>query len=109
METDARALKVYFQVHQQPVQFRPYSLSVSIVHWRILAMSSEVKSKQAAGCVVAMIHMLLSFPLWFGLLWSILISIKAESWQWGMFYGYAVASFAAAGIGHLVKVAAGDE
>ena len=66
---------------------------------------SEVSDEKAAGCGVAVISIFLVLPMWFTLVYSILVAIDATAWQWGLFYGYIVSAMANAVLTHAIRIA----
>lgn len=59
--------------------------------------------KTALGLLGASLVMLVTLPIWFYLLYKILIAVNASDLMWFLYWAYVPASFVAAGVGSVIK------
>lgn len=66
-------------------------------------MTDSPTPKQAVGCIGAVITLLLSLPLWYALLFGILIRIEAPNWMWICYWLYLPAGVITTGVTKLAE------
>jgi hypothetical protein len=55
-------------------------------------MAANNKAK-GVGCIIGGLYMLIGLPIWFAMIYGILLSSNAESWVWTLFWVYIPVAF----------------
>ena len=66
-------------------------------------MSDEVTGHQVIGCMGAVLTLLVSLPIWYALLFYILLTLQAPPWAWAAYWVYVPTGIIAGILHHASK------
>jgi hypothetical protein len=59
--------------------------------------------KAALAVLAAVLVLLVTLPIWFYLLYKVLVAVNATDLMWFLYWAYVPATFVASGIGSVIK------
>jgi uncharacterized protein (DUF983 family) len=67
-------------------------------------MDEKSEWQQAAGCLAAMLTLFVTMPIWYALLFWLLLNANAPTWAWVAYYVYVPVGMVAGALMHLAKL-----